>query len=65
MVFKTDVFKYIKPREMIEVALDRLVKEKQLAVYNHEGFWSAMDTYQDVEEMNKLWKKDPKWKVWG
>jgi len=64
MVFKNDFFKYLKPREMIEVGLERLVKERQLAVYQHEGYWSAMDTYQDVEEMNRQWKKDPKWKVW-
>jgi glucose-1-phosphate cytidylyltransferase len=64
MVFKKEFFKFLKPREMVEAALDRLIKEKQLAVYQHEGYWSAMDTYQDVEEMNKQWKKDPKWKVW-
>ncbi|HEX8965091.1 MAG TPA: sugar phosphate nucleotidyltransferase, partial [Patescibacteria group bacterium] len=64
MVFNKDVFNFIKPNEMIEVALDRLVEKKQLAVYTHDGFWSAMDTYQDVEEMNKLWKEGPKWKVW-
>ena len=64
MVFKKDFFKYLKSREMIEGGLERLVKEKQLAVYHHEGYWSAMDTYQDVEEMNRQWKKDPKWKVW-
>ena len=49
---------------MVENALDRLQKDKQLAIYHHEGFWQAMDTYQDVEEMNKLWKKRPLWKVW-
>lgn len=64
MVFKTDFFKFLRPREMIEVALGRLVSHKQLAVYNHDGFWSAMDTYQDYEELNKQWKKDPKWKIW-
>lgn len=64
MVFKKDFFKYIKFREMIEVSLERLVREKQLAVYHHEGYWSAMDTYQDMQEMNMQWKKDPRWKVW-
>lgn len=64
MVFKQDFFKYLKPREMIEVPLERLIKEKQLSVFIHEGYWSAMDTYQDVEEMNKQWKKDPQWKIW-
>lgn len=64
MVFNKKVFGFIEPNEMIEVALNRLTKEKQLAVYPHDDFWSAMDTYQDVEEMNKLWKENPKWKVW-
>jgi glucose-1-phosphate cytidylyltransferase len=64
MVFKKEFLKYVQPREMIEVSLDRLRKDKQLAVYHHEGFWSAMDTYSDVEDMNKLWKKNPVWKVW-
>lgn len=64
MVFSKGIFRYLKRREMIETVLDRLVKERQLAVYFHNGYWSAMDTYQDVEEMNKQWRKDPKWKVW-
>lgn len=64
MVFNKSFFDYLRPRDAIEVALDRLVSEKQLSVYTHDGFWSAMDTYQDLEEMNRLWKKDPKWKVW-
>lgn len=64
MVFSKEIFKYLRRGEMIETALDRLVKERQLAVYFHNGYWSAMDTYQDVEEMSKQWRRDPKWKVW-
>lgn len=64
MIFKKEFFSYLRRKEMIEQALDRLLKDKQLAVYHHEGFWSAMDTYADVEDMNKQWKKDPIWKVW-
>lgn len=64
MVFNKKFLSYLKPREAIEKALDRLVEEKQLAVYTHNGFWGAMDTYQDLEEMNALWKRNPAWKVW-
>ncbi len=64
MVFKKDFFEYLRPREMIEQAFERLIKKKQLAVYRHDSFWSAIDTYQDLEELNRQWKKDPKWKVW-
>jgi glucose-1-phosphate cytidylyltransferase len=64
MIFRKDFLKYLQPKEMIEVGLTRLLKDKQLAVYHHDGYWTAMDTYQDVEELNMQWKKDPKWKVW-
>lgn len=64
MVFKKEFFKYLKSRQTIEEALEKLIRDKGLSVYIHDSYWSAMDTYQDVEEMNKQWKKDPKWKVW-
>lgn len=64
MVFTKEVFAYLRERETIEVVFDKLLNDSQLSVYPHDGFWSAMDTYQDLEEMNKQWKKEPKWKVW-
>jgi len=64
MVFNKEFLSYVHPKELIDVGLDRIVQEKQLAVYIHNGYWGAMDTYQDLEEMNKLWKKNPQWKVW-
>ena len=64
MVFQKDFLKYLKSRQTIEEALEDLIRDRQLSVYIHDGYWSAMDTYQDVEEMNKQWKKDPAWKVW-
>ncbi|OGK29812.1 hypothetical protein A3F29_01875 [Candidatus Roizmanbacteria bacterium RIFCSPHIGHO2_12_FULL_33_9] len=64
MVFTKEFFKYIKPRETIEAGLERLIKIRQLGVYIHDDFWEAMDTYQDAEDLNRLWKKSPDWKVW-
>lgn len=64
MVFSKKIFDYLSPGEMIHDAFPRMAKDRELAVYIHEGFWSAMDTYQDMEELNKQWKKDPLWKVW-
>lgn len=64
MVFKKEFLKYLHPRQTIEEALEGLIRDKQLSVFIHEGFWSAMDTYQDVENMNRQWRKDPLWKVW-
>lgn len=64
MVFKKKFFEYLKPGELEHPALKRLIKERQLSVYLHDGFWHSMDTYADVENLNKYWQEDPKWKVW-
>lgn len=64
MVFKQVFFSYLRKGEMEHAALKRLTKEKQLSLYAHKGFWHSMDTYPDVDNLNKLWHEDPKWKIW-
>jgi glucose-1-phosphate cytidylyltransferase len=64
MVFNKEFFNYWKPGDMIEDALMRLISQKQVALYKHEGFWYGMDTYKDFLFLNDLWEKDPKWKTW-
>ena len=64
MVFKNNVFDYIKPNSMIEDAFPKLIEKKQLMLYKHPGFFHAMDTYQDMQDLNNLWTEDPAWKIW-
>ncbi len=64
MVFKKEFFNYLRPGDMIEESLERLIPEKELVLYKHNGFWYGMDTYRDFLHLNELWQKDPKWKVW-
>lgn len=64
MVFKRNFFNYINPVEFEHEALKRLVAKKQLSVYVHDGFWHCMDTYPDVDNLNRLWREGPEWKVW-
>ncbi|KKQ23827.1 MAG: Nucleotidyl transferase [Parcubacteria group bacterium GW2011_GWA2_37_10] len=64
MILNKEFFNYLKPGDMIEDALIRLIPEKQLALYKHEGFWYGMDTYHDFLVLNDLWTKSPKWKIW-
>lgn len=35
--------------------LDRCVRDDQLRVYEHPGFWHCMDTYRDWEQLEGLW----------
>ena len=64
MVFNKKIFDFLKKGDMIENALSRIVLQKELALYKHEGFWYGMDTYRDYLFLNKLWEEDPKWKIW-
>lgn len=64
MVFDRKIFKFIKPDTMIEEVFEPLIKLKKAAVYEHKDFWHAMDTVQDMDELNAMWENDPAWKVW-
>lgn len=65
MVFDKRVFNYLNPGEMEHEALKRLANEKQLSLYNHEGFWYAIDTYKELEDLNKIWSAgEAPWKIW-
>jgi len=63
MVFNKKAFDYFDEGPM-ENGLIKLAKEDQLSVYKHEGFWKGMDTYREMEELNKLWQESRPWAVW-
>ena len=62
------VEKYVPqdPGVMLESApLQQLSRDRQLSVFEHNGFWMGMDTFRDWTELNTLWDagKAP-WKTW-
>lgn len=65
MIFNKKLFDYLKPGETEHPALIRLTKDKQLSIFEHNGFWLGMDTYKELEELNSLWnQKNPPWRIW-
>ena len=44
--------------------LQALAQEDQLRAYQHSGFWQAMDTLRDKNQLEELWQGTPPWKVW-
>ena len=64
MVFKREFLDYLKPKEMEHEAIKRIISKKELSLFIHDGFWHSMDTYPDVESLNKYWREQPMWKVW-
>jgi glucose-1-phosphate cytidylyltransferase len=52
--FEADFLRYLDddPSSLLErEPLERCVRDGQLAVYEHHGFWQCMDTYRDWEHL--------------
>lgn len=65
MAFNKEVFDYMKGDVEIEEVFRELVEESQIAMFKHDGFFHAMDTYRDYLDFNKMWEmKQTPWKVW-
>lgn len=59
MVCDYRIFDYLAPCAeggMFEAEpVDAIVRDRQLHCYRHEGFWQPMDTYQEMQYLNRLW----------
>ena len=67
-VFEKEIFNRMGLDDNISLeqgVLESLAEEGQLSVYQHPGFWQCMDTYREMEVLNKLWssRKAP-WQLW-
>jgi glucose-1-phosphate cytidylyltransferase len=59
-VLKPEVFPYLTDETdcvFEEEPLRKLTQDRQLAVYLHDGFWTAIDTYKNVLEVNEMWEQ--------
>jgi len=60
--------KYFNTKKELVLEVDVLpamVRDKQLAAYEHEGFWQCIDTPRELDMVNELWNRpNPPWKVW-
>lgn len=66
-VLSPNVVKYIKDDDTAweNEPLEHLVMDKELVVFNHNGFWQAMDTLREKNFLENLWLNDQApWKVW-
>ena len=65
MVFNKKIFGYLGEGELEKEVFEKLVKEKQLMAFRHEGEWKTMNTLKDNIELNELWENNKAfWKVW-
>ncbi len=67
-VFDRRIFDYVEDNEKCTFEgqpLSRLASDRELFIYKLQTFWHCMDTYRDMETLNRLWESShPDWKVW-
>ena len=66
-IFSRRIFSYIRDEEeLVLEPFHRLIKERNLCAYNYDGFWIAMDTFKDKQQLDDLWTEgNPPWQVWN
>jgi glucose-1-phosphate cytidylyltransferase len=67
-VCRRELFDYLDDRDDLvleQEPMHALVKDRQLAVYEHNDFWQCMDTYRDWQLLNKLLDQEQApWVIW-
>jgi glucose-1-phosphate cytidylyltransferase len=65
-VLKRDIFRYMRPgEELVIEPFRRLIEDRQLAAYEYDGFFAAMDTFKDKQQLDDLYEGGrPPWEVW-
>ncbi|MCA8829542.1 sugar phosphate nucleotidyltransferase [Hymenobacter pini] len=65
--FRQEIFDYLGPgEELVEQPFQRLIRGGRLQAHRHEGFWAAMDTLKDKQELEKLSAHGAApWEVWA
>jgi glucose-1-phosphate cytidylyltransferase len=66
-VFESTIFEHIEGDDTVleDMPFKRLVRNNDLAMYRHEGFWHCMDTFKDHASLNRMWTtRQAPWKIW-
>lgn len=63
---RDDIFEYIEEGdELVEKPFQRLIQQRKLAVYRHDGFWQSMDTFKDKITLDRMEARgNCPWMVW-
>ena len=67
MVCEPSVFDRLEGDETVfeKGPLEGLARDRQLAVWKHDGFWMAMDTMRDKTQLEEMWASGrAPWKTW-
>jgi len=65
-VLSREIFNYMEPGdELVDQPFKRLIAQRKLGVFRHDGFWRAMDTFKDKIDFDRLEASGRcPWMVW-
>lgn len=64
--FRQGIFDYLADNDdLVPDCFERLIRDSQLSAYPYDGFWAAMDTFKDKQQLEDLYARgDARWEVW-
>lgn len=65
-VFEKSIAGYLTDDCVLEKRpFEDLAKDREIALFKHDGFWHAVDTYKDYLLLQEIWEKDDcPWRYW-
>jgi glucose-1-phosphate cytidylyltransferase len=66
-LFRPEIFDYMNDgEELVVEPFQRLVRERKLAALEYDGFWRAMDTFKDRQQLEEIMARgNAPWEVWN
>lgn len=61
------IFDYLSTDENCifeEEPMRNITKDNQLGAFELNDFWFGVDTAKHVDQLNKFWETNPRWKIW-
>lgn len=65
-VFDKRLFNYLDDEATLEIEpFQSIAGDKEMALYQHDGFWQCMDTFKEALAMKAVWDQgQAPWQVW-
>ena len=65
-IFRQAIFDYLREGDdLVDGPFQRLIDDRRLMAYAYDGFWRAMDTFKDKQQLEALLATGrPPWEVW-
>ena len=67
MVLRREIFHFMENGdELVEEPFRRLIVERKLMAYAHEGYWACMDTFKEKQDLEDVFSRgSAPWAVWN